>query len=373
MPFSLGSYQCNCREGYTGSRCERYVGRNEIQCQDDQIYVPFPLKKKKEENGEPERENTEVQENSASQDVCFSGKNVTTLYFDRKLIETLKEGGVRSMNDVVVSAMRIEIEDWLKKVIQVWYYYAESFSEEGLYNLSDVSVLDDIKVNANNISVSVIARVGHKALSRTGFLCSLSQSYPWKNCSNKSGYPEYTSQNFSFIDYLCPTAKDVEKLKCKTRASAAKAFSGNTESKLPKWSMYLLGGVGAALFVFVLLFACYADRSQKSNLQQALRSRQQYDHVRLPEEDDEHYRDVMFRHHVSTSVSGEVNPIYGLDEDDDQSEMIPNPLYGMSRGIESPQIGHAKAFANPLYSTMEREPGLRAKPIGKDDDSSYDY
>ena len=367
-----GSYQCNCREGYTGSRCERFVGRNEIQCQDDQIYVPFPWKKK-EETGDPERGNTEVEENSASQDVCFSAKNVTTLYFDTKLIETLQKAGVRSVNDAVVSAMRIEIEDWLKKVIQVWYYYADSFTEEGMYNLSDVSVLDDIKVNANNISVSVIARVGHKALSRTGFLCSLSPSYPWKNCSDKLGYPEYTSKSFSFIDYLCPTAKDVEKPECKTRAAAAKAFAGNTGNKLPKWSIYLLGGVGAALFVFVLLFACYADRSQKSNLQQALRSGKQYDHVRLPEDDDESYHDAMLRHHVSTSASGEVNPVYGLDEDEEQAEMIPNPLYGMSRGIESPQIGHAKAFANPLYSTMEREPGLRAKPIGKDEDSSYDY
>ena len=53
--------------------------------------------------------------------------------------------------------------------------------------------------------------------------------------------------------------------------------------------------------------------------------------------------------------------------------MISNPLYGTSRGIESPQIGHARAFENPLFNTLEREPGLRAKPVGKDGESSYNY
>ena len=333
--------------------------------------MPYPSRSRKEEHGESENGNSEVRDNIHSQDVCFSGENVTTLYFDRALLKTLKQAGLKSMDDVVTSAMRIEIEDWLKKVMHVWYYYAESFSEKTYYNLSDISVLNDVKVNANNISVKVIGRVGPKALKSKGFVCSLYRSYPWQNCSKNLGYPEYTSKSFSFIDYLCPTVKDVDKLDCQTGDGVAEALSGNEGSNLPKWSIYLLGSVGAALFVFVVLFACYADRSQKFNLQQALRSRQQYDHVRLPEEDDEHYRDVMIRHHVSTS--GEVNPLYGFDEYEVQSEMTPNPLYGMSRGIESPQIGRAKAFANPLYSTMEREPGLRAKPVGKDSDSSNDY
>ncbi len=301
---------------------------------------------------------------------------MTTLYFDIELLNTLKQAGVRflngdrSLNDEVIAAMRIEIEDWLKKVMQVWYFYADSFNEQGLYNLSDVSVLDDIKVDYENdsisaMSVSVIARVGRKALSRTGFLCSLNQSFPRNNCSEKHCYPNYTSTHFSFIDYLWPNVKDVDKLECKTRVAAVGASAGGHDNKLPKWSIYLLGSFGAALFVFVVLFACYADRSQKFNLQQALRNREQYDHVRLPEEDDEHYCDVMFRHHISTSGGGEINPIYGFGEDEDDTQMIPNPLYGMSHDVESPQVGHAKAFENPLYSTVEREPGLRAKPIGK--------
>jgi hypothetical protein len=375
--FSLGSYECECKGGYGGSRCERYLGRNEEQCKEGQSYVPYPSTFSEENNKEPvepESEKTEAGESSTgSDDVCFSGKNVTTLYFDIKLLKILKQGGVKVQDGKVKAAMRIEVEDWLKKVIEVWYAYADSFSEEGSYNLSDVSVLDDMKVNAHNISVPVVARVGHKALSREGFLCSFSQSYPSKNCSKKNRFPDYTSKGFSFIDYLCPTLKDVETLKCKTRSGAVSALTGKNGIKLPGWAIYFLAILGAVLFVFVVLFACYADRSQKFNFQQALRKGQQYDHVRLPEEDDEHYLDVMLRHQVSTNGDGEVNPIYGFDEDEDESQMISNPLYGTSRGIESPQIGHARAFENPLFNTLEREPGLRAKPVGKDGESSYNY
>ena len=103
----------------------------------------------------------------------------------------------------------------------------------------------------------------------------------------------------------------METLECQTRdSSAVNALTRTHGSKLPEWSIYLLAILAAVLFVFIVLFACYANRSQKLNFQQALRKGQQYDHVRQPEEDDEHYLDVMLRHQVSTNGDGEVNPIY---------------------------------------------------------------
>ena len=364
MVFSAGSYECKCNEGFEGSRCERYIGENEEKCEDGQIYVPYPSNSSEENNKEPEQGEGGSTDERSSKDVCFSsGKNVTTLYFKTDLLKTLQNGGVNFESSEVVAAMRIELEDWLKKVMEVWYKYADSDDEEGYYNLSDVSVLGDVKVNGrDNISVSVIARVGDKALSTTGFLCTLSRTNPFKNCSQRHDYPPYKSKKFSFKDFLCPSLNSLKKSKCETASTGA---STRKPDGLPKWSIYLLASLGAALFLFVLLFACYADRSQKFNLQQALRNREQYDHIRLPEEDDEHYRDVMFRHHLSTS--GEMlNPIYGFDEQEDESQMVANPLYGMARGVDSPQVGHAKSFANPLFSTLERQPGLRAKPVGKE-------
>ena len=358
MVFSAGSYECKCNEGFEGSRCERYIGENEEECEDGQIYVPFPSNSSEENNKEPEQGEGGSTDERSSKDVCFSaGKNVTTLYFKTDLLETLQNGGVNFESSEVVAAMRIELEDWLKKVMEVWYKYADSDDEEGYYNLSDVSVLGDVKVNGRgNISVSVIARVGDKALSTTGFLCTLSRTNPFKNCSQRHDYPPYKSKKFSFKYFLCPSLNRLKKSKCETASTGPRRNS-------PKWYIYLPASLGAALVLF-LLFAYYARRSQKFNLQQALRNREQYDHVRLPEEDDEHYRDVMFRHHLSTS--GEINPIYGFDEQEDESQMVANPLYGMARGVDSPQVGHAKSFANPLFSTLERQPGLRAKPVGKE-------
>ena len=281
---------------------------------------------------------------------------MTILYFDGKqLVDVLRKAGVDVRSSRVIADMRIELEDWLKNVIEV--YDKEGFSS----NLSDVSVLESVKVNSgDNISVPVIARVGRQALSRTDFLCSLGRTNALKNCSQKHGYPPYTSKKFSFTYFLCPTLNSLGKSEC----LYASASTGGSTSELPPWSIYLLASLGAALFLFVVLFACHADRSQKFNLQQALRNREQYDHVRLPEEDDEHYRDVMFRHHLSTSA--EINPLYGFDEQEDESAMVINPLYGTKRSVESPQVGHARSFENPLFGTLERQPGLRAKPVGKE-------
>lgn len=359
MVFSAGSYECKCNEGFEGSRCERYIGENEEECEDGQIYVPFPSNSSEENNKESEQGEGGSTDERSSKDVCFSSvENVTTLYFKTDLLKTLQNGGVNFKSSEVVAAMRIELEDWLKKVMEVWYKYVDSDDEERYYNLSDVSVLDDVKVNGrDNISVSVIARVGDKALSTTGFLCTLSRTNPFKNCSQRHDYPPYKSKKFSFKYFLCPSLNSLKKSDCETISPATR------KPGLRKWSIYLLASLGAALVLF-LLFACYAHRSQKFNLQQALRNREQYDHVRLPEEDDEHYRDVMFRHHLSTS--GEINPTYGFDEQEDESQMIANPLYGMARGVDSPQVGHAKSFENPLYSTLEGQPGLRAKPVGKE-------
>ncbi|XP_028399271.1 protocadherin Fat 4-like [Dendronephthya gigantea] len=324
----IGSYECRCNTGYMGSRCERFVRENEDKCPDKQIYVPWPSdseegKTRRKESEERESGNSNEEEVPESKDDCFGGENVIKLYFSKDLLKKLKEGGA-SIHDVeVIAGMRIELEDWLKKVIQVWYIYAKSFNQEGDYNLSDVGILDDVTVNPRNISVSMIARVGKKPLSRTGFICSLNRSL---NCSKKLGYPKYTSNDFRFTDYLCPTVKNVDKLNCKTRESSLDALHGgdNSSASLPGWSIYLLASIGGVIFLLVLVFACYADRSQRFNFQEALRSREQYNHVRLPEEDDEHYRDVMFRHHVSTNADGEVNPIYGLDENEDDSQMVSN-------------------------------------------------
>lgn len=365
MEFSVGSYECTCNDGYEGSRCERYIGENEEECENGQIYVPYPSIYIEENDKEPEKGEGGNTDEKSRKDVCFSaGKNLTFLYFETDLLEKLRNESANPLR-ADVAAMRIELEDWLKKVMEVWYEYADSYDEEGYYNLSDVSVLDDFNVYPHHISLPVIARVGDNALSTTGFLCSLSRTSALKNCSQRHGYPPYKSEKFSFKYFLCPTLNSVNISKCLPQETASSgASTGGHNSELPTWSIYLLASLGAALFLFVLLFACYADRSQKFNLQQALRNRAQYDHVRLPEEDDEHYRDVMFRHHISTS--GEINPIYGFNEQEDESQMIANPLYGMARRVESPQVGHAKSFENPLYSTLERQPGLRAKPVGKE-------
>ena len=366
MVFSVGSYECKCDNGYEGSRCERYIGENEEECENGQIYVPFPSNSKVENDKEPEKGEGGNTNEQSSKDVCFSaGKNLTFLYFKTDLLKILKNGSVEPSSAEVIAAMRIELEDWLKKVMEVWYEYADSDDEEGYYNLSDVSVLDDFNVYPSHILLPVIARVGDKALSTEGFLCSLSRTSALQNCSERHDYPPYKSKKFFFKYFLCPTLNGLNISDCLPHETVSTGASAGGPGGLPKWSMYLLASLGAALFLFVLLFACYADRSQKFNLQQALRNREQYDHVRLPEEDDEHYRDVMFRHHLSTS--GEmVNPIYGFDEQEDESQMVANPLYGMARGVDSPQVGHAKSFANPLFSTLERQPGLRAKPVGKE-------
>lgn len=360
----VGSYHCVCNSSYNGSRCERYVPR-QSPCHIGQLYVPYPSRERNEEPGERESETSEINE-----DVCFASENVATLYFDGELMSTLRKAGVNDLNDTIIAAMKIDVEDWLKKVIQVWYVYADSFNEKGLYNLSDVSILNDVRIhshnisNSGNISMSVVARVDRRPLSKIGFLCSLNHSYPLKNCLRKQNYSDYTSKDFSFVYYLCPTLKHINTLKqtrrlhCESRETAASKLSGKGGSELPEWSIYLLACFGAALFLFVLMFACYADRSQKLNLQQALRNRQQYDHVRLPEEDDEHYRDVMFRHHISTIGKSAINPVY---DNDDETRMIRNPLYGMPCPAESSGTTDARSFKNPLYDTLEFEPGVRAK------------
>jgi hypothetical protein len=102
--------------------------------------------------------------------------------------------------------------------------------------------------------------------------------------------------------FMSDSKRYVETLECQTRdSSAVNALTRTHGSKLPEWSIYLLAILAAVLFVFIVLFACYANRSQKLNFQQALRKGQQYDHIPL---------DVMLRHQVSTNGDGEVNPIY---------------------------------------------------------------
>ena len=280
---------------------------------------------------------------------------MTILYFDGKqLVDVLRKAGVDVRSSRVIADMRIELEDWLKNVIEV--SDKEGFSS----NLSDVSVLESVKVNSgDNISVPVIARVGRQALSRKDFFCSLSRTNALKNCSQKHGYPPYTSKKFSFTYFLCPTLNSLGKSEC---SDAPAPTRGNPKGRHKRF-IYLLASLGAAL-VFFVLFARHAYRSRKFNLQQALRKREQYDHVRLPEEDDEHYFDVMFHHHRSTNA--EINPLYGFDEQEDESAMVANPLYGTKRSVESPQVGHARSFENPLFGTLERQPGLRAKPVGKE-------
>ncbi|XP_028399274.1 protocadherin Fat 4-like [Dendronephthya gigantea] len=371
----IGSYECKCNAGYMGSRCERFVGENEDKCPDEQIYVPWPLnsnegKTRRKESEGRENGNSNEEEVPESSDDCFGGENLIKLYFDKDLLKILKEGGV-SIHDVeVIAAMRIELEDWLKKVIQVWYTYAKSFNQEGDYNLSDVSILDDVTINARNISVSMIARVGKKALSRTGFICSLHRSM---NCSGKLElYAYYTSNNFRFRNYLCPTVKNVEELKCKSQnASLGNLYSPNHSSVLPRWSIYLLGGLGAAMLVFVVLYVCYAKKSRRLNAQKTSRNCERYVDVNLPEEGDKHYRDGLSRDHVSTNGGGEMNPIYGFDENEDELQISANPLYDTSGGTETLQLSRIQHFENPAYSTFERKPGQEAQPpIGDGDDYS---
>ena len=351
----VGSYSCNCNERVTGTRCNRDL-ESCIQnpCLPNQICIPYSLDTISQEG--TAKEGKEI----TSQDVCFSGENITTIYLSKNLTETLMKAN--SSLEFVSSSLRIALEEWFLKNIQIILLYLrkqESYSESYFYNLTDVSVLDDIKENKDNISVSLVARVGDEALSPQGLVCSLSY-FLLNNSTNKTRqcpYPDnyefvsFKSWDFSYADYLCPTVENQRQFEC---YDPTQAPLKSTKKPLDRAVYYAVGAVGAVLFIVVIVFAIRGNQSHKFNLQKAMRNREQYDHVRLPEEDDEHYRDVMFRHHISSTISqpGAVNPIYGLEEDE-EPHMIQNPLYQSNRE-DSPPTDH-RAFVNPLYDTVERE------------------
>lgn len=361
----VDSYSCNCLESYVGTKCNRPSGIcDQHPCLENQYCNEYLRTTTREKHLEDEYR--EVQ----SRDICFSGENITTIYLPKYLIRTLAMSN-HTLNDVK-DALKIALEDWFLKNIQVLFVYLETSGEDYWYNISDIRVLDGITENAENISVPLIVRVGNKALSEKGFICAL--AYFTRNiskqCPHQIPYPysNFTSKTFSYTDYLCYTVQDPLRFEC---VDPIQPKPGKRSKSLPltlrPWVISTLAGVGAVLFFVVIGFALYGDRTHKFNLQEALRRGEQYDHVRLPEEDDEHYRDVMFRHHISTTMtqSGAVNQIYGLDEDEVDEKMTVNPLY-QSTHDSSPPPTDEHGFMNPLYSSVPREQGLRAKqPVTK--------
>ena len=365
----VDSYSCNCWEGYVGTRCNR---PSEIcdkhPCLDNQYCNEYLLNTSTTSTQEKhlEDEYREIQ----SQDICFSGENITTIYLPKYLTRTLTMSG--HTLDNVKNALKIALEDWFLKNIRILFVYLETSGEDYWYNISDIRVLDGITENAENISVPLIVRVGNKAVSEQGFFCALAHftRNVSKQCPHQSPYPydNFTCKTFSYTDYLCYTVQDPLRYECVDPTKAKLEFQkGSNSATLLPWVIYTLASIGGVLFLVIIGFALYGNRTHKFNLQEALRRGQQYDHVRLPEEDDEHYRDVMFRHHISTTMtqSGAVNPIYDLNEDETDEQMIVNPLYKSTHDDSPPTDG--LGFMNPLYGSVQREQGLRAKPVTKTD------
>lgn len=359
----VASYICHCKDSMTGTRCERRTCGNDNECNEKQICHSVDLTK---------------EESGSTKYRCIDKANLAYLLF---------RSTFAPLFGVNVFSWKVRFEEFLRKEVKIPLAWIGSTNQAEVL-MTDVAIYDYIDVRYrkkrnrrevdynHTTSVSFYGVVNDQILTPDVLLYSI-------NDTCEILYTECKHYNDQFKCKICKNVKvAIEKLKRPI------VLSSVGDENDPLWlDIVPIVAIVLSVVLLAMLGVCIYRRRRRSK------------HDRLDDQSNKYSmsmgnsieimegRSQTFNEDDFNRFSGEVNPMYGVDEDEVENvintsfkslnpdgtirqsnkfRMFDNPLYGIDDGHTSSSTNEDtttsvsennmyRGFSNPTFQNPESE------------------
>ena len=335
----VNSFTCNCMTGFDGTECERKPDEcKEESCGKQEICVPPNVKKY-----------NAIQCISSDAVVVLDfpeGEDTSSPHWQYKLEQFITQFTF-PMTEVTkdeYDSSSVNVEDVfiISPSLKHTAKAKRSASED---NPSAVEFVVIVKSDSKLVGVpvkAVLCGINNTCVNREYMTSGSPDDFYYRLCNS-------TSHRIEFMGISNCVPEEAKDMPLKNQLHSTSITRMRT--------YYVIAGSGGLLLIVIVLGLLLCRRNRLSEKQRKLIMQNRY-----RENDDETYRDIMYRHQMAKQEMeqpmGAFNPIYGTTEEeaDRDVSMHDNPIYqepGERKRVKRSES--TTGFENPMYTSFKPE------------------